>query len=44
MKTVTFEIEGRIDELLVVLDKDIQHMQDSLSRLNLTQIVTEATN
>ncbi|MHC4423680.1 MAG: flagellar export chaperone FlgN [Planctomycetota bacterium] len=34
MKTVTFEIEGRIDELLVVLDKDIQHMQDSLSRLN----------
>ena len=34
MKTATFEIEGRIDELLVVLDKDIQHMQDSLSRLN----------
>lgn len=34
MKTATVEIEDKIDELLVVLDKDIQHIQDSLSRLN----------
>jgi len=34
MKTATAEIEDKISELLVVLDKDIQHIQDSLSRLN----------
>jgi len=34
MKTATVEIEDKINELLVVLDKDIQHIQDSLSRLN----------
>ena len=34
MKTATFEIEHKIDELSVVLDKDIQHIEDSLSRLN----------
>jgi uncharacterized coiled-coil protein SlyX len=34
MKATAIEIEGKVDELLVVLDKDIQHIQDSLSRLN----------
>jgi hypothetical protein len=34
MKAATFEIEDKVDELLVVLDKDIEHIQDSLSRLN----------
>jgi len=28
------KIEGRIDELLAVLDKDVRHMQESLSMLN----------
>ena len=34
MKTTAIEIEDKVDELLVALDKDIQHIQDSLSRLN----------
>ncbi len=34
MKAVTVEIEDKIGELLVVLDKDIQHIQESLLRLN----------
>ncbi|MHC4500298.1 MAG: flagellar export chaperone FlgN [Planctomycetota bacterium] len=34
MKVAAIEIEGKVDELLVVLDKDIQHIQESLSRLN----------
>jgi hypothetical protein len=34
MKTAAIEIEDRVDELLAVLDRDIQHMQESLSRLN----------
>jgi hypothetical protein len=34
MKAATVEIEDKVDELLVLLDKDIQHMQDSLSRFN----------
>ena len=28
------EIEDKVDQLLIVLDKDIQQMQESLSRLN----------
>ena len=34
MKTTTIEIEDRVDELLAVLDRDIQHMQESLSKLD----------
>lgn len=34
MKAAAIEIEGKVDELLVVLDKDIQHIRESLSRLN----------
>ena len=34
MKATAVEIEDKVDELLAVLDKDIQHIQDSLSRLN----------
>jgi hypothetical protein len=34
MSATTVEIEGAIDELLVVLDQDIQRIQDSLSRLD----------
>jgi hypothetical protein len=34
MEATTVEIEGKIDELLVVLDKDIQHIEESLLRLN----------
>ena len=34
MKAATVEIEDKIDELLVVLNEDVQHIQDSLSRLN----------
>lgn len=34
MKTVTVEIENRVRELLAVLDRDIQHVQETLSRLN----------
>ena len=34
MKTTAIKIEGRVDELLTVLDRDIQYMHESLSRLN----------
>lgn len=34
MKTAVIEIEDKVDELLFVLDRDIQHIQDNLSRLN----------
>jgi hypothetical protein len=34
MKAAVIEIEDKVDELLIVLDKDIQHIQQSLSRLN----------
>jgi hypothetical protein len=34
MKATITEIEGKVDELLAVLDKDILHIQDSLSQLN----------
>lgn len=34
MKTTATEIEGKVDELLTVLDKDIQHIHDTLSQLN----------
>jgi len=34
MKVTTIAIEDKVDELLAVLDKDIQHMEKSLSRLN----------
>jgi len=34
MKTTAIEIEDRVDELIAVLDRDIQQMQESLSRLN----------
>lgn len=34
MKATVIAIQDKVDELLVVLDKDIQHIQDSLSWLN----------
>lgn len=34
MKTTTVEIEDKVAQLLVVLDKDIQHIMENLSRLN----------
>ena len=34
MKAIVIEAEGKIDELLVVLDKDIRHIQNSLLRLD----------
>ncbi len=34
MKTVAVEIEDKIDQLLVCLDKDAQHMQESLQQLD----------
>ena len=34
MKTMVITIEAKVDELLVVLDRDIRHMQESLVRLN----------
>jgi hypothetical protein len=34
MKTAMIEIEDKVDQLLAVLDKDIQHIQDTLSTLN----------
>ena len=34
MKTATVEIEDKVNLLLVILDKDIQHIMDNLSRLN----------
>jgi hypothetical protein len=34
MKATAIEIEEKIDELLAVLDRDIQHIQESLSWLN----------
>jgi len=34
MRTTEVEIEDKIDELLVVLDEDIRHIEESLLRLN----------
>lgn len=34
MKATTISIEGKVDELLLVLDEDIRHIQQSLSWLN----------
>ena len=34
MKTTTTEIENKVDKLLTYLDKDSQHIQESLSQLN----------
>jgi len=34
MKTADIELEDKVDELLFVLDRDIQHFQDNRSRLN----------
>lgn len=34
MRPTAAEIENGIDELLIVLDRDIQHIQKNLSRLN----------
>ena len=34
MKEITNSVEDKIDELLIVLDKDIQHIQQSLARLD----------
>ena len=34
MKATAVEIEEKIDELLVILDKDIQHIQENLLRLD----------
>jgi hypothetical protein len=34
MKTAVFEIEDKVNQLLAVLDKDIRHIEDTLSRLN----------
>jgi len=34
MKTTMFEIEDKVNQLLAVLDKDIQNIENTLSRLN----------
>jgi hypothetical protein len=34
MKATAIEIEDKVDELLVCLDKDIRHMQENLLQLN----------
>ncbi|KPK45165.1 MAG: hypothetical protein AMJ65_00725 [Phycisphaerae bacterium SG8_4] len=34
MKTATIEIEEKVDELLVCLEADVRHIQESLSNLN----------
>lgn len=34
MKTAAIEIEDKVDQLLIVLDRDIQHIQENLLRLN----------
>ena len=34
MKTVMIEIEDKVDRLLFVLDRDIRHITENLSRLN----------
>ena len=34
MKTATVEIEDKVAQLLAVLDRDIQHVTENLSRLN----------
>ncbi|MHC4122101.1 MAG: hypothetical protein ACYSSI_00890 [Planctomycetota bacterium] len=34
MKTATIEIEDKVEQLLIVLDKDIQQIIENLSRLN----------
>ena len=34
MKTAAIEIEDKVDQLLVVLDSDIRHIRENLSRLN----------
>jgi len=34
MKTTAIKIEEKVEELLVILDEDIEHIQQNLSRLN----------
>ncbi len=34
MKTIAFEIEDKVDELLICLDKDIENLQKNLSNLD----------
>jgi len=34
MKTAAIEIEDKVDQLLTVLDRDIEHIRDTLLRLN----------
>ena len=34
MRTITSEIEDKVDELLVCLGKDVRHIEESLSHLN----------
>jgi hypothetical protein len=34
MKITLMEIENKVDELLMVLDRDIRHLEETLSRLN----------
>lgn len=34
MKMVTIEIENKVNQLLAVLDKDIQYLQNNLTKLN----------
>jgi len=34
MRTTAIEMEDRVDELLTILDRDIRHIQSSLSRLD----------
>ncbi len=34
MKPAVIKIENKVDQLMDVLDRDIQHVQDTLSRLN----------
>ena len=34
MKTATIEIEDKVNQLLTVLDRDIQHIMENLSKLN----------
>jgi len=34
MKATAIDIEDKVDELLAVLDKEVEHIQESLSRLN----------
>ncbi len=44
-KTLKFEIDNSVDELLRVLDKDIEHLEDNISRLDqLRSLVVKQDN